>query len=137
LDLGEQSQFFTIDVITELAFDRPFGDLTDDEDKHGYAKATKDVLSVAQLLTLFPEVYNLMEQSRLIDLVAPSPKDKSGLGPAMAMTREAIGERFEKPELQNRKDMLGAFLRNGLTREQAESETIIPLYVISALLRFG
>jgi cytochrome P450 len=119
LDLGEQSQYFTVDVITELAFDRPFGNLKDDEDKYEYTKATKYVLSFAQLLTLFPEVYSWIEQSRLIDLIAPTRKDKKGLGPAMAMTKEAIGERFEKPELQNKKDMLGAFLRHGLTQEQA------------------
>ena len=38
MDLAQKTQFFTIDVITDLATGASFGDLTSDADQHEYSE---------------------------------------------------------------------------------------------------
>jgi cytochrome P450 len=130
MDLGRSAQYFTLDVISDLAFNKAFGDVPDDKDKFGYIKTTEDAIGFMTLLSIFPNVHRWIEQSRLIDLLAPSAKDKTGLGPIVGIAEERVGERFEGKMLKDeQQDMLGSFLRHGLTQDEAPSETVLQMYV--------
>ncbi|KAF2399323.1 benzoate 4-monooxygenase cytochrome P450 [Trichodelitschia bisporula] len=127
MDLAQQAQFFTLDVISDLAFNAPFGDIPAEEDKFAYVKVSQEAMSSINMLGIFPHVYRWIEQSRLIDLIAPSSKDKTGMGPIVGIAKEQVAKRFENPELRNEMDMLGSFLRHGLSQEEAESETVLQI----------
>ena len=43
-----------------------------------------------------------------------------------SITKEVVGERFG-PDAKDHRDMLGSFIRHGLTRDEAESETILQM----------
>jgi hypothetical protein len=126
-DFSRQAQYFTIDAITEVAMDNCFGDLDLDEDRFNFVKTVKESLSVMQLLTVFTEVFTFLESTRIYDLLAPKLTDKEGLGPALRLSTESIAKRFTASELKQRPDMIGAWLRQGLSQREAESEAILPL----------
>jgi hypothetical protein len=127
-DLSKQAQYFTLDVITDVAIDNSFGDLELDQDRYNFAQGMKDMFCIIQLLTVFTDVFTFLEQSRIMDLISPSPKDKYGPGPVLNMAKESIAKRFQEPELKQKPDMLGAWLRSGMTQEDLEREALIPLY---------
>jgi len=43
-----------------------------------------------------------------------------------SITKEIVGKRFG-PDAKDQRNMLGSFLRHGLTRDEAESETILQM----------
>ncbi|KAF2431683.1 cytochrome P450, partial [Tothia fuscella] len=130
MDLARSVQYFTLDVISDLAFNSPFGDVPQDKDVHGYIKTTEDAIGFMTLLSIFPKVHRWIEQSRLVDLLAPTAKDKTGLGRIVGIAQAEIAKRFEGKVLnpkEDKQDMLGSFLRHGLSQEEAESETVLQI----------
>jgi hypothetical protein len=45
---------------------------------------------------------------------------------AYSITKEVVGKRFS-PDARDQKDILGSFIRHGLTSDEAESETILQM----------
>ncbi|KAJ9660997.1 hypothetical protein H2201_006725 [Coniosporium apollinis] len=127
MDLGRAAQYFTLDVISDLAFNRPFGDLEADADKFDYIKVTGDAMGVMTLLTIFPGAHRWIEASYLVDLVAPSAKDKTGLGRVVGVAQQEIAPRYNDPDQKDSRDMLGSFIRHGLTQEEAESNSVLQI----------
>ena len=126
MDLARKAQFFTLDVISTLAFDQPFGDLIGDEDKFDYIKCLEKQLPTMMLMTELLEVRSFLEKSSLVKLLAPSAKDKIGFGKVIAIAKKKVEERFGDGK-KVKQDMLGSFLNHGLSQEEAESETLLQL----------
>ncbi|KIW08117.1 uncharacterized protein PV09_01052 [Verruconis gallopava] len=128
MDIGRQAQFFTLDVISELAFNHSFGDLVDDNDNFRYVQTAEETVSVMTMLSYFPSVHGWLEQSRVMDLIAPNAVDKLGLGAVIGVAKQRIAERFDDYENQkDKQDMLGSFLRHGLSQTDAEGETVLQI----------
>ncbi|TID15189.1 cytochrome P450 [Venturia nashicola] len=127
MDLARKAQFWALDVISDLAFNSAFGDVPEDLDKFDYIKTTEDGISAITMLSIFPHVHRWIEQSRLIDMLVPSAKDKTGFGRISGIAQERVRERFVDGKLQDREDMLGSFLRHGLSQTEAESETVLQI----------
>lgn len=80
LDFAQISQYFTMDVLTDVAFGAPFGYLEKDEDVHDYIKTIRAFMPVLELQTNHPTV-NLLMSSRLVQaMAAPTAKDRTGMG---------------------------------------------------------
>ena len=126
MDLGLTAQYFTLDVISALAFDQPFGDLIIDEDKFDYIKALRKAMVGLMLMTELPELYFFLERSSLVKFLAPSGKDDFGFGKLIAIADERVAERFGDNK-KVKQDMLGSFLRHGLSREEAQSEAVLQM----------
>jgi hypothetical protein len=63
-----------------------------------------------------------------MDLVAPNAMDKLGLGAVIAVAEARIAERFNDYENQkDKQDMLGSFLRHGLSQKDAEGEAVLQM----------
>ena len=45
---------------------------------------------------------------------------------AYRITKEVVDQRFS-PDAEDQRDMLGSFIRHGLTRDEAESETLLQM----------
>ena len=81
MDLSEKINFFTMDVIVDLAMGAPFGNLIHDKDMHGYLKIMSDMGPIFSLLAVLPYEFTRILQIPAIGYwVFPSSRDELGLG---------------------------------------------------------
>ncbi|CZT20651.1 related to pisatin demethylase (cytochrome P450) [Ramularia collo-cygni] len=121
-DLGRVTQYFTLDVISKIAFGQTFGFLENDDDPFGYIANLSQLLPAIIVFGVYTELTNLMKIP-LLKSALPKSTDKRGIGRVMGFAADRVRERFgTKPVV--RKDMLGAFINKGLTQGELESETL-------------
>lgn len=125
MDFGEKAQYFTLDVISDLAFGEPLGYLEKDEDVYDYIKIT--TASIPAMLTLgsIPTLANII-QSRFLRWLLPKETDKIGFGAFIGVTNHAVAARFA-PNAVPQQDMLGSFIRHGLNLEEAQGEAVLQI----------
>ena len=82
LDLAQKSQFFALDVISDLSFGKPFGFLTDDEDLYQYIAINDSAVPVMNMLQAMPWMTNVVYRWPM-RLALPSDGDKVGFGRLM------------------------------------------------------
>ena len=79
MDLGVKGQYFTLDVISDLAFGHAFGFMDKDDDVFDYLKITKSFIPIMLLLADIPALARLLH-SRLMRGLLPKESDKLGFG---------------------------------------------------------
>lgn len=121
-DLGRVTQYFTLDVISKVAFGQTFGFLDNDEDPFGYIANLSQLLPAIIVFGVYTELTNLMKIPALKSAL-PKSTDKRGIGRVMGFAADRVRERFGNKPLV-RKDMLGSFINKGLTQGELESETL-------------
>ncbi|RDW87449.1 hypothetical protein BP5796_03143 [Coleophoma crateriformis] len=126
MDLARKAQFFTLDVITDVAFGQPFGDLEQDEDIHKYIQSTEEMLQVIILMGTIPAVSDIVQSELVGTLLFPSGKESTGIGRLIGIAQQIVGERFSA-SAQAQPDMLGSFIRHGLNEEQLVSESLMQI----------
>ncbi|PHH91604.1 hypothetical protein CDD83_11008 [Cordyceps sp. RAO-2017] len=124
-DFGRKAQFFTLDVISDLAFGKPFGDLATDSDVHEYISTMEANMPNIILTSSLPWLLALLS-SPLFRWMLPSEKDVIGLGRTMAIAKQVAAERFG-PDKKIERDMLGSFVARGLTQPEVESEILMQI----------
>lgn len=127
MDLDVVIQYFTLDVLTKIAFASPFGFLTKNEDVYDYLKMTSAYLPILELGCNFPTIHSLLFSPLMQRLFAPKGTDMVGVGALIGVARTVIAHRYTpeektKPEYN---DMLASSIRNGLTQLEADSEAIL------------
>ncbi|KAF7558832.1 hypothetical protein G7046_g5333 [Stylonectria norvegica] len=125
VDFGRKAQFFTLDVISDLAFGTPFGFLETDSDVYEYIKTTEENLPMVMVTTVIPWLIKMLS-SPLFKRLLPSEKDMLGFGRVMGIAKEVAAKRFG-PDKKVQKDMLGSFVAHGLTQREAESEILLQI----------
>lgn len=122
VDLARVTSFFTLDVISKIAFGESFGFLDRDEDPFGYIENLAQMLPAIIVFGVYFELTNLLKMP-LLKAALPKSTDKRGLGRVMGFARDRVQERFgNKPVV--RQDMLASFISRGLTQGELESETL-------------
>ncbi|KAK3388028.1 cytochrome P450 [Podospora didyma] len=125
-DFGALSRYFTLDVITRLAFGEPFGHLDDGTDVYGWIEHIDRILTVAGLAGDIPLIRNMVFSKWGTRLFGPKPTDKRGVGRVTGVVQATVRQRFEQgAKPQN--DGLGGFMRNGLTPLECEAETMLQI----------
>jgi cytochrome P450 len=125
MDLGSKIQYFTLDVISKIGFGKAFGDLKADADLDDYISSGKDGLAIVSIICgLGMTPY--LQWPPIARLLGPSKKDKTGFGRMLAVVSALIDSRLEKPTT-SRSDMLAAFIRHGLTRDDLVSESLLQI----------
>lgn len=81
-DFGLKAQYFTLDVISDLAFGEPFGDVASDSDIHEYIKTVEQNMPTILLTTVLPWLLALLS-SPIFRSMMPSDKDNIGVGKTM------------------------------------------------------
>jgi hypothetical protein len=107
MDFCKLASYFTLDVISVIAFGEPFGCLIRDADVYGYMKTFEDSGRVIQGGTIFPELLAALEKDWAKVLPGmPNLKDTVSLGRVVALAQQIVAKRFmcEKPEQM---DVLG------------------------------
>ncbi|KAL1845060.1 hypothetical protein VTK73DRAFT_1208 [Phialemonium thermophilum] len=79
MDFAQKGQYFTLDVISDLAFGQAFGYLEQDDDVFDYIKITNSYIPVMLVLANVPSMAKLL-QSRLLRGLLPKESDKLGFG---------------------------------------------------------
>lgn len=78
-DFAQKGQYFTLDVISALAFGDPFGYLEEDDDVFNYIKITSSFIPIMLVLANIPSLAKLL-QSRIFRGLLPKESDKLGFG---------------------------------------------------------
>jgi hypothetical protein len=132
MDLARKIQFLMSDIMSKLSFDYKFRDLESDADQWGY---------IAELEALFPNItwtatvpgfLMFMTRLGLLQKLAAAGDGSMGMAKVKAVAFEQVGKRFDgdgKPRSDGTRDMLGSFIRHGLTREEAKQESLLNLRV--------
>ncbi|KAI9817913.1 MAG: hypothetical protein M1832_004533 [Thelocarpon impressellum] len=126
MDFGRVAQYLTLDVISDVAFGKPFGDLVKNRDEHAYIEVMEQTLPAIILVSNMPGLRSIMKLNWVANMLAPTAKDKKGLGKVMGVAKAAAAERFG-PKKVEKEDMLGSFVRHGLTFQEAQSESFIQI----------
>ncbi|KAK1991880.1 cytochrome P450 [Colletotrichum falcatum] len=126
MDLGKVAQFFTLDTITNLAYGKEFGYLATDSDVHDYISTTEAAIPFLQLCSEVPYLQKIAFSKPVLGIMGPKPTDKVGLGKLMGVAKEVVAKRFG-PDAKEERDMLGAFVRHGLTQNECETEVLFQI----------
>ncbi|CAK7568169.1 MAG: hypothetical protein SEPTF4163_006152 [Sporothrix epigloea] len=125
VDIARKVQFFTLDVISKIAFGDAFGCLKNDIDMFGYIAMTESTLPVFVTVAILPWAVDLLQSPYMRPLV-PNVRNMVGFGNVMTLAKEAVDERFgEKPVVK--RDILGSFVAHGLSRDEAEGEALVQI----------
>lgn len=122
MDISRVTSYFTLDVISKVAFGQTFGFLDRDEDPFGYIENLMEFLPAIIVMGVYTELQQIMK-APVIKSMLPRSTDKRGLGRVMGFARDRVQERFG-PKRIVRQDMLNAFIKKGLTQGELESETL-------------
>ncbi|KAK2036358.1 cytochrome P450 [Colletotrichum somersetense] len=129
-DFGLKAQYFTLDVITDLAFSKPFGDLASDSDVYEYIHTAEKNMPNVVVTAVLPWLLALLS-SPLFRCLLPSDKDAIGLRKTIRIAKEVAAKRFG-PNKKIKKDMLGSFIAHTyVTRALcAEIESVKPSWPV-------
>lgn len=83
MDLARKIQYFTLDVITRLAYGEAFGYVEGDIDVYDYIKKIETLISFLASFMGLPGLIKFMDRVGLISLLAPTQEDPKGLGRMM------------------------------------------------------
>lgn len=95
VDIARKIQYFTLDVISALAFGHPFGFMEQDADVFDFIKITRAFFPMALLLTNLPALVTILH-SRLFRGILPKDTDRIGLG---AFIRQAKSTSTRLPSI--------------------------------------
>ncbi|KAF2760576.1 cytochrome P450 [Pseudovirgaria hyperparasitica] len=125
LNVALITQYFTVDVISHLAYGVPWGDVASETDKYGYIEASETNMPTITAMALLPRLLAFFEKSYILDWLSPATQESVGLGMIVNATGPIIRARLAMGKEHQEKDMLGAFIRSGLGREELESESTL------------
>ncbi|KAI1778288.1 cytochrome P450 [Hypoxylon cercidicola] len=126
LDFAQCVNYFTLDAITKIAYGRAFGYLATDSDVFDYIETTRAHVPVVASLGDVPWLARLVFSEAGLRLLGPKTTDKKGIGRMMAVAQEVAGERFG-PDAKDQSDMLGSFVRHGVSRRLCEAEIMFQI----------
>lgn len=125
MDFGRKAQYFTLDVISSVAFGKPFGYMSTDSDLYGYIANIEKAMPAVLIATILPSFNWIMKQN-IVQKYLPSDKDPAGFGAIMGVAKQIVDERFG-PDKKVKQDMLGSFVAHGLNQTEAESESLLQI----------
>ncbi|KAL0941418.1 cytochrome p450 [Colletotrichum truncatum] len=123
IEFSHKSQYFALDVISQLSFGEPLGFLANDEDLWGYVETNDRVFPSLALILNTPHIGIMMQQWPLSKLL-PFSSDEYGFGKLMHVAKGLADEK-----LANEQDSEGIMaqhhLRNGLTYKELLAEIFL------------
>jgi cytochrome P450 len=125
-DFAMFAGYFTLDSLTQIAFGNAMGFLTKNEDLYDYIKSSTDYFPIMELGSNHPLILSILNSRFMQANAAPKPDDKLGFGRIIGVAHKAVAERFGADAKQV-DDMIGSFIRHGLTQTECESETMLQI----------
>ncbi len=139
-DFATISQYFTIDVITQLSLGKALGFLKNEEDMYEYSATLAKNLPVVNFISSVPSLIRFIRLPIVQKFLLPSVKDKIGVGAIKGRIRDIVNERFANGG-DSRNDMVVSFIKHGLTAAEIIDESMLQLFAgsdtTSTILRTG
>ncbi|KAH7634524.1 cytochrome P450 [Sordaria sp. MPI-SDFR-AT-0083] len=126
-DLAPLCSYLTMDVITKLGFGEEFGYLQREEDVFGFLQEFREANWLMGIASDLPYLRNVLFSSWFLRWLGPKKTDKKGFGKLLGGVDEIVEKRWQewqKAKDIKHRDMMAAFLRNGLTRAEIEHEVV-------------
>ncbi|KXJ85669.1 cytochrome P450 [Microdochium bolleyi] len=121
MDFASKIQYFTLDAITQVAYGKAFGFLAADADVHEYIESTTAMLPMLHAGADVPWIGNIVFSQRFTSLLGPKATDAKGYGKMIDAANRVVAERFGE-KAKDKFDMLGSFVRHGVSQRACESE---------------
>ncbi|KAH8885376.1 cytochrome P450 [Thozetella sp. PMI_491] len=125
VDMAKKLQYLTLDVISEISFGEPFGDLRNDADVNGYIESTEAAFGIAAPAVSLGLVQVLHFVTMVWGLVQPEVY-QNGFGWMIANARALIKKRLNEG-VEKHTDMLASFVRHGLNEEELVTESTLQI----------
>ncbi len=142
MDLARKAQYFTLDVISDLGYGRPLGDLAADDDLYNHIQATADTLGAQAFavatgllrVLLLPSVHRRLisendEQGlgKIVGYHAPYLAWPATTDPCPRSTiRKIIRQRLDS-KVEGKEDMVYAWMKNGLNEDDLVTEATLQI----------
>jgi cytochrome P450 len=133
MDLARKIAFFTTDIMSKVAFDGQFHDLRDDKDNMGYIEELENLFPNVTWTATVPGFLKVMTKLGLLQKMAAAGDGSMGVQKVKSIASANVSKRFDaegKAKENNKQDMLGSFLRHGLTQDEAKQESVLNLLVL-------
>jgi len=130
MDLARKIQYMTMDIISKASFDSNFHDLRDDNDNYKYIEEIENLLPNMTWTAIIPGFVKFLTDIGLLPLMANFADGSMGVEKVKRVAFEQVDKRFEvdgTPKAELRADMVGSFIRRGLSRERVKEESILNL----------
>jgi hypothetical protein len=82
-DLAKIAQYFTVDVLSKVAFGKAFGCLPSGTDMYDYVKTSHEFIPILELKLNHAWIQYITTRWWFLKLVAPTAEDKVGMGKVM------------------------------------------------------
>ncbi|KXX80303.1 Pisatin demethylase [Madurella mycetomatis] len=125
-DIARMSQYFTLDSIAKVAFGQEFGLIREEKDIYGHIDMLHEVAAPVVFVGGVPYLRAIMGSDFVLAVAGPKPTDKRGLGRIMRIGNEIVRKRWA-PDAKDQQDMLGSFMRHGLTKHECETEALFQI----------
>lgn len=96
LDLGPTSNYFTLDVITKVAFGQEFGYLREETDLYHFMQHVRDLWPRMSTSADVPWIRRILFSKFFLLLFGPSTTDKDGFGALMRVAEQYVSQRFKQ-----------------------------------------
>ncbi|KAI1770582.1 cytochrome P450 [Hypoxylon cercidicola] len=126
LDLAPTTMFFTVDTISRIAFGKAFGNLDEGRDIYSFHEFAEAASMKGSAFSEIPWLGNVFFYPPVLRLIGPKVTDKKGVGMFMRFADEVLNKRIG-PNAEDKKDMLGSFIRHGVSSEQCKSEIVFQI----------
>jgi cytochrome P450 len=127
-DMASLAQYFTVDVLSKVAYGKEFGNLREDRDVYDYVESTMQLLTLLVLCAELPIFRRIFMNKTVLGMIGPSMKDETGMGKILSVAEDIVDKRFQ-PDFPDQMDMLGSWKRHGCTKLECESE--IPFQIVA------
>ncbi|OAF99905.1 BcABA1, cytochrome P450 monooxygenase [Paraphaeosphaeria sporulosa] len=128
LDFSELSSFFTIDVITNAGFGRPFGYLPAEKDLYGFLESIRDYLPTMAMAVDVPFIRNILFSPTFLKVFGPKTHHQKGMGRLMHIAANRVKEHLAAAGKDSENTMLSSFFKHGYSQEQCEAECIFMIF---------
>jgi hypothetical protein len=129
MDLARKISFLTTDIMSKLSFDYKFHDLQTDSDRWGYIAELEALFPNITWTATVPEFLKFMTKLGLLQKLAAAGDGSMGMAKVKSVAFEQVAKRFDSDgkAKDDKRDMLGSFIRHGLTQEEAKQESLLNL----------
>lgn len=110
-------QYLTLEVVTSLSLGQAFGWVKEDKDVHEYIETMWFNFRILNFLMSYPPSMRFLSLPMIQRSMAPSMKDRTGLGKIKGVAFDTVSKRFAEKkagEKEVRQDMMDSFIKQGL-----------------------
>ncbi|KAI0449061.1 cytochrome P450 [Xylaria acuta] len=125
-DWANVAEYFTLDALSKVSYGKSFGCIKANQDVHDFVASSKSGMRFMTLCAEVPILRAILTSKVVLALIGPRITDTRGVGALMRLSQEAVDQRF-RSDTKDQRDMLGSFIRSGLTQSQVEQEALLQI----------